>query len=140
MVAEDVTGYRQMEENLRRSQRMEAVGRLASEVAASCDTLLRDVSQDTQDWLAAVGNDSQARQRGELLLHDVTRAAGFLKQLDAYGKKAAKSLEPVDLNRALRNLTSVLKRVAGDDIELVLPKRSSSSASTSNRTVSSGSS
>jgi chromosome segregation ATPase len=126
VVAEDLTGYRQLEENLRRSQRMEAVGRLASEVAATCDTLLRDVSQDTQAWLASVGDDSRARQRGELLLHDVTRAAGFLRQLDVYGRKEAKSLEPVDLSRAVRNLSSVLKRVAGSDVELVLPKRSSS--------------
>ncbi|MGH8311213.1 MAG: hypothetical protein ACRETX_15625, partial [Steroidobacteraceae bacterium] len=43
MVAQDLTGYRELEDRLRRSQRMEAVGRLASEVAATCDTLLRDV-------------------------------------------------------------------------------------------------
>ena len=41
-----------------RDIRMEAVGRLASGVAATCDNLLRDVSQDCQQWLAAAGSDT----------------------------------------------------------------------------------
>ena len=128
VVAEDLTSYRELEEKFRRSQRMEAVGRVASEVASACDNLLRDVSQDCYAWLAAIGDDSPMRQQGELLLNDVTRAAGFLRQLDVYGKTQAtqaNSPASVDLNRVLRNLTSVLKRVAGDDIEFVLPKPSS---------------
>ena len=65
------------------------------------------------------------RHEGERLLHEVTRAAGFLRQLAVYGKKQATALEPIDVNRVLRDLEPVLKRVAGDDIELVLPKTSS---------------
>jgi hypothetical protein len=122
VAAEDLTNYRELEEKLRRSERMEAVGRLASEVAATCDNLLRDVRQDGQTWLAAMSDDSPMRQQGELLLDDVTRAASFLRQLDVYSKTQADSSEPADLVRVLRNLTPVLKRVAGDDIEFVLPK------------------
>jgi PAS domain-containing protein len=122
VAAEDLTNYRELEEKLRRSERMEAVGRLASEVAATCDNLLRDVRQDGQTWLAAMSDDSPMRQQGELLLDDVTRAASFLRQLDVYSKTHAESSEPADLVRVLRNLTPVLKRVAGDDIEFVLPK------------------
>jgi hypothetical protein len=55
----------------------------------------------------------------------VTRAAGFLRQLSVYGKKQMSALEPIDVNRVLRDLEPVLKRIAGDDIELVLPKTSS---------------
>jgi len=61
---------------------------------------------------------------GELLLQEVARGAGFLRQLAVYGTKQA-SLEPADVNRVLRDLEPVLKRIAGDDIELVLPKTSS---------------
>jgi hypothetical protein len=122
---EDLTNYRELEEKLRRSERMEAVGRLASEVAATCDNLLRDVRHDGQTWLAAISDDSPMRQQGELLLNDVTRAASFLRQLDVYSKTQSDSSEPVELGRVLRNLTPVLKRVAGDDIEFLLPKSSS---------------
>jgi PAS domain S-box-containing protein len=124
VVAENLTSYRDLEEKLRRSERMEAVGRLASEVASTCDKMLQDAGRDGYAWLSAVG-DSPIRQQGEAFLNDITRAATFLRQLDVYSRTQSASAGPVDLNRALRNLMSVLKRVAGDDIEFVLPKHSS---------------
>jgi PAS domain-containing protein len=123
IVAEDVTTLRAVEERLRQAQRMEAVGRLASEVADTCDILLRNVSQDGQQWLATVGSNTAQRHQGELILGDVTRAASFLRQLSVYGEKQTSALAWVDVNTVLRDLAPVLKRVAGDDIELVLPKK-----------------
>jgi hypothetical protein len=123
LVAEDLTTLRAVEERLRQAQRMEAVGRLASEVADTCDILLRNVSQDGQQWLAAVGSNSAQRHQGELILGEVTRAANFLKQLSVYGEKQTRALAGVDVNTVLRDLAPVMKRVAGDFIELVLPKK-----------------
>ena len=122
VVAEDITSLRAAEDQLRRAQRMEAVGRLASEVAATCDSLLRDATQDGEQWLAAIGSDTILRHQGEQLLGEVTRAASFLRQLGVYGSKQVSALEPVTVNRVLRDLQGVLKRIAGDDIELILPK------------------
>jgi hypothetical protein len=102
---------------------MEAVGRLASEVAVTCDNLLRNVSQDGQQWLATVGSNTAQRHQGELIFGEVTRAASFLRQLSAYGDKQTRAVDPVDVNRVLQDLEPVLKQVAGDDIELVLPKK-----------------
>jgi signal transduction histidine kinase len=124
IVVEDLTQLRALEDRLHQAQRMEAVGRLAAEVAGTCDNLLRDVSQDARQWLETIDRDSAFRHRGELLIEEVTRGAGFLRQLAVYGTKQA-SLEPTDVNRVLRDLESVLKRIAGDGIELVLPKTSS---------------
>jgi PAS domain S-box-containing protein len=124
IIAEDLTNLRNVERQLRQAQRMEAVGRLASEVAMTCDNLLRDVSLDGQQWLAAIGSDTALRHQGELLLREVTRAAGLLRQLAVYGNKQTSALEPVNVNRVLRDLGAVLKRVAGHDIELGLPKAS----------------
>jgi nitrogen-specific signal transduction histidine kinase len=122
IVVEDVTGLRAVEEKLRQAQRLEAVGRLASEVAATCDNLLRDASHNGRQWLTAIDSDTDLRHRGELLLGEVTRAASFLRQLAVYGNKQVRSLEPVSVQRVLRDLEPVLKRVVGDDIELLLPK------------------
>jgi PAS domain S-box-containing protein len=122
IVAEDITTLRTLEGRLRQTERMEAVGRLASEVAATCDNLLRDVSQNGQQWLAAIGDNAALRHRGELLLGDVTRAATLLRQLMVYGKTQTSALEPVNVSRVLRHLAPVLKHVAGNDIEFVLPK------------------
>ena len=122
IAAEDITSLREVEHRLSRAHRMEAVGRLASEVAVTCDALLRDVSHGGRQWLAAIATDTALRNQGELLLDDVTRAAGFLRQFAVYGDKQIHALEPVNVQTVLRNLGPVLKRVAGDDIQLVLPK------------------
>ena len=122
VAAEDITQLRTTEENLRQARRMEAVGRLASEVAVTCDTLLRGVSHGGQYWLAAIGSDLGLRRQGERLLGDVAHATSLLQRLAAYGNEQIDALEPVNLRRVLRNLEPVLKRVAGDDIEVVLPK------------------
>ncbi len=126
LIAEDITSLRAVEDQLRRAQRMEAVGRLASEVAVTCDHLLRDVTQGGEQWLAAVGTDTVLRHQGEHLLGEVTRAASFLRQLGVYGHTQVSALEPVTVGRVLRDLEGVLKRVAGDDIELILPGTSPS--------------
>ena len=121
MVAEDVTDLRTVEERLRQAQRMEAVGRLAPEVAVTCDHLLRDVSDEGQQWLAAMDHDADLRQQGERLLSEVKRAASFLRQLAVYGEQQTTALEPVNVNQVLRGLEPVLKLVAGDNIDIVLP-------------------
>jgi hypothetical protein len=115
-----MTRVRALEEKLRNSQRMEAVARFGSEVAVTCHTLLRHVKQEGQQWVSQMESDA-ARYRGELLLDEVTRAAGFLGQLAAYGNEQKNVPELVDVNSVLRELEPVLKRVAGHDIELVLP-------------------
>jgi hypothetical protein len=124
IVVEDITGFRALEDRLRQAQRMEAVGRLASEVAVTCDALLRDVARDAHEWLATIASDDELRSRGQMLLADLARAAGFLRQLGAYGDAQVRALEPVSVQRVLRDLAPVLKGVAGDAIELVLPKAS----------------
>jgi hypothetical protein len=121
MAVEDSTNLRAVERRLRRAQRLEAVGRLASEVAVTCDALLRDVVQGVQRWLAGIDADAAVRSEAEQLLREVTRAAAFLLQFAVYGKNQINAHEPVSVQRVLHDLEPVLKRVAGDDIELVLP-------------------
>ena len=120
-VAMDITTLRALEEKLRNSQRMEAVARYASEVAVTCDKLLGQVNQQGQQWLTRIESDS-ARHQGALLLDDVTRAAGFLRQLTVYGTEQKNAPELVDVKQVLRDLEPVLKRVAGSHVELVMPK------------------
>ena len=119
IAAEDITGVRALEDRLRQAQRMEAVGRLASEVAVTCDAMLRDVARGAQEWLARGSDDAL---RAERLLADVARAASLLRQLEMYGQEQVRALEPVSAQRVLRDLAPVLKRLVGDQIELVLPK------------------
>jgi chromosome segregation ATPase len=124
IAAEDLTGIRVLEDRLREAHRMEAVGRLASEIAGTCEKLLNGVYRDAERLLAAITGSHAQRERAETLLDDMTRARGFLSQLIAYGHEQAAALAPVDLNIVLRDLQPVLKRVAGDAIALELRKSS----------------
>jgi hypothetical protein len=121
LVAEDITPLHDLEERLRTAQRMEAVARYGSEVAVTCQSLLTHVKQEGQLLLARLDSDV-ARYQGQLLLDDVARAAGFLGQLAAYGEEQRNAPDVVDMNKVLRDLAPVLKRVAGDNIDVVLPK------------------
>lgn len=122
LAIQDLTSVRALEARLSEAHRMEAVGRLASEVAVTCDMVLRDVTDGGRAWLAAIDSHPELRQRGEMLLGEVTRAAGFLRDFSVYGRKQISALERVSVQQMIRNLAPVLKRVAGHDIEWVLPK------------------
>ncbi len=124
LVAEDITHLRELEEKLRNAQRMEAVARYGSEVAVTCQGLLTHVKEEGQQWLAGVDSDT-VRYRGELLLEEVTRAAAYLAQLAAYSEEQQGAPELVDVTKVLRDLAPVLKRVAGENIDVVLPNASS---------------
>jgi hypothetical protein len=56
------------------------------------------------------------------MLEEVTRARGFLRRLDSYGGEQKRALEPVSVQRVLRDLAPVLRHLVGDRVALVLPK------------------
>ena len=125
IAAEDLTGIRVLEDRLREAHRMEAVGRVASEIAMSCEKLLRDVYREAQRLLTSMTGSDGRRDLAETLLDDVTLAGSILHQLVAYGDEQTAALAPVDVNRILSDLQPVLKQVAGDAITLELRKTSS---------------
>jgi hypothetical protein len=124
ITAEDVTRLRVLQERLDKAHRMEAVGRLASEVAATCGNLLVDIRENAQEWLTTAGDDAASRRHGALL-DDVTRAAGLLRQLATCVEEQARTPRLVDLNTLIRDLEPVLKRVAGDEVDVQLRDASS---------------
>ena len=140
IAAEDLTNLRALHDRLGNAHRMEAVGRLASEVAVTCGNLLNEIHQDVEQFLATVSGDAATGQRGELVLDEVKRAARILRQLSVYGDDEISSLSPVDLNKVLRDIEPVLKRVAGDGVDLEMPKATSRSRLTSSPIGSNGSS
>ena len=125
IAAENLTPVRVLEDRLREAHRMEAVGRVASEIAMTCERLLRDVYREAQRLLTTMTGGDGQRDHAVTLLDDVTLAGSILHQLVAYGDEQAAALAPVDVNGILRDLQPVLKQVAGDAITLELRKHSS---------------
>jgi hypothetical protein len=121
-VAREASQVPRLRQRIELAHRMEAVGRLASEAAAACGNLLADVHQNVQQWLMAFTGDMVARQRAELVLDDVTRAAGLIRQLSGYVDENGRVPRDVDLSAIIRDLEPVLRRVAGQDVEFRLPE------------------
>jgi hypothetical protein len=121
---EDLTPVRALQDRLSQAHRMEAVGRLAAEVGVTCGNLLTGIHQNVQQWLTSDGSHPASRQRGEMLLEEVSRAAGLLRQLAAYGAEESRRPAVVELSSVVRDIAPVLKRVAGDAVEVQLPAAS----------------
>jgi chromosome segregation ATPase len=121
----DASQLPRLRERLELAHRMEAIGRLASEAAATCGNLLAGVHENVHQWLVTSNGDAPIRQRGEAVLDDVTRAAGLIRRLAGYAEEQGRSHASADLGALVRDLESVLRRVAGQDVEVVLSEAAS---------------
>lgn len=128
VVVQDLTPQRVAQSTLDQARRLEAVGRLGTEVAVTSSQILREVYRDGERWLSAFDGTTAMRRRVELLLGDVARAAGHLDQLTAFGEQQATVIPSVDLHRVLHDMAPVLRQIAGDEIEILLPDRQEGSS------------
>jgi PAS domain S-box-containing protein len=117
-LVQDVTERVALEEQLRQSQKMEAVGRLAGGVAHDFNNLLTVILGYTQilsDGLPAGRLADSAAQ----IKAAAERAAGITRQLLAFSRKQVLSPRIIDLNDIMLNLDSLLRRLIGEDIEVL---------------------
>jgi PAS domain S-box-containing protein len=119
-VADDITGRKQLEEQLRQAQKMEAVGQLAGGVAHDFNNLLTIIIGYSDLLLAQLSADdpsydsvSEIRKAGE-------RSAVLTRQLLALGRKQPLAPEEIDVNDVIRNSDRMLRLVLGDQGELIL--------------------
>jgi PAS domain S-box-containing protein len=118
-VARDVTDRKALEAQLLHSQRMEAVGRLAGGIAHDFNNLLTAI-QGYADFLQD-GLDAADPLRGdaEQISRASDRAAGLVRQLLAFSRKQLLHPEIVDLNAVVRDTEAMLRRLIGEDVDLV---------------------
>ena len=116
----DVTEERELEDKLRQSQRMEAVGQLAGGVAHDFNNVLTAITSYCDLVATAVGDDRDARANVEGIRSAAARAAEMTQQLLAFSRRQVLELAPIDLNTALRDQSRLLERLLGDDISIRL--------------------
>lgn len=117
-VLRDITARRQLEEQFRQAQKMEAIGRLAGGVAHDFNNLLTVINGYSELMLAGTSTDD--RSRGPLsAIHDAgERAARLTEQLLAFSRKSMVEPRLVDLNQLVVESAKLIRRLIGEDIDL----------------------
>ncbi len=117
-VKRDVTDVRRMEEQLRQSQKMEAVGRLAGGIAHDFNNLLTAISGYCDLLLLRLPRHSALRGEVEEIRKAGDRATVLTRQLLAFSRRQVLQPKILDLNAVVRNMEQMLQRLIGEDVEL----------------------
>jgi PAS domain S-box-containing protein len=118
--AEDITQRRILERQLFQSQKMEAIGRLAGGIAHDFNNLLGVVLGHTEILEEFAGRDRRLQRSVEAIQSATQRAAALTTQLLAFSRKQMVEPRILDLNVAVREIEKLLRRVIGEDIELII--------------------
>ena len=120
LFAEDVTERRALEQQLRQSQKMEAVGRLAGGIAHDFNNLLMVISGYSEFLLDRLGPDPTLRGPAQEIASAAGRASSLTRQLLAFSRKQMLAPKILDLNGVVTENLKMLTRMIGEDIDLVM--------------------
>jgi two-component system cell cycle sensor histidine kinase/response regulator CckA len=118
---------RRLEERLRHAARMEAVGRLAGGVAHDFNNILTVIMGTSELALLRTPEGDHHRKELEEIRRSAQRAASLTAQLLAFSRKQVIAPVPCDLTELVHGALGMLRRLIGEDIELVFepaPSRS----------------
>jgi PAS domain S-box-containing protein len=114
----DVTARKQLEEQLRRSQKMEALGQLTGGVAHDFNNLLQVISGNLQLLSKDIAGNERAETRVQNALAGVTRGSKLASQLLAFGRRQPLEPKVVNVGRFLNGMDDMLRRTIGEEIDL----------------------
>ena len=118
-VARDLTDRKQLEEQLRQAQKMQAVGQLAGGIAHDFNNLLQVVTGYCELLLANLSPDDLFRRQVGEIKKAGDRAASLTRQLLAFSRRQVLQPEVLDLNEVVLNMEQALRRLLGERIDLV---------------------
>jgi len=120
-IGRNITAQKKIEDQLRQSQKMEAVGRLAGGVAHDFNNLLGIVTACTE--LLRVRVDEESLEFVNNIAEASKRGASLTRQLLAFSRRQPVQSQILDLNERLKEVSKLVKPLMGDDVEIMLPSR-----------------
>jgi signal transduction histidine kinase/ActR/RegA family two-component response regulator len=112
-----------LEEQLRHSQKMEAVGRLAGGIAHDFNNLLTAIIGYTEIVLHGLDPKDDRRADAEEIGRAAMRAADLTRQMLAFSRRQVLQPKVIDLNKALKKVEPMLRRMIGEDIVMTVNGR-----------------
>jgi signal transduction histidine kinase/CheY-like chemotaxis protein len=119
-LSRDISGKRKLEEQLQLAQKMEAVGRLAGGIAHDFNNLITIIRGATEVLLEQRLDSAASLSTLKEIGDAAERAAALTERLLAFGRRQMVRPRPMDLNRAILRMKSMLQRLAGEDITLAI--------------------
>jgi len=113
----DLTERHHLEEELRQSQKMDAIGQLAGGIAHDFNNLLTIITSYSELALDDVDESGQVHAKLQEILLAARRAAELTRQLLAFSRKQPQALRLLDLNEMLAGIAKTLPRLIGEDIQ-----------------------
>jgi PAS domain S-box-containing protein len=108
-----------LQEQLQQAQKLESIGRLAGGVAHDFNNLLTVINGYSDLLLNQLDEEDPLREHVDEIFKAGTRAVGLTRQLLAFSRKQVVEPKPLDLNAVVAESTNMLRRLLGEDIELV---------------------
>lgn len=119
-VAEDITGRRKLEEQLRQSQKLEAIGQLAGGIAHDFNNLLQSILGYSNILKMQAAPGSMTYRAAEVTEKAAVRASDLTKQLLGFARKGKLQNVPVDMHRIVHDTVSIIGRTVDKRIEISL--------------------
>jgi len=114
----DITERKNLEEQLRQSQKMEAIGRLAGGIAHDFNNLLVVVT-GYAEILKVMLKDEDMRSKAEQIGLAASRASDLTRQLLAYSRKQVLQPRIISLSRTVESMHRMLERLLGEDVRFI---------------------
>lgn len=116
----DITEQKKLQEQLRQSQKMEAIGHLAGGVAHDFNNILSAIVGYTHLTLMKMKEDDPLRANLQHVLDSSEKAANLTQSLLAFSRKQVMAMKTVNLNEIVHGMMKIFDRVIGEDIKLRL--------------------
>ena len=114
----DITDRKQLEEQLRQAQKMEAVGRLAGGIAHDFNNLLMVIQGYSDLMVERLPSGDPLHRNAEQIQMAAQRASSLTRQLLAFSRKQMLAPKILNVQTVVADMEKILRRLIGEDIQL----------------------